>query len=34
MLEVADEIACEAAIDPGAVYDTSFEGMLSAPSAV
>ena len=34
MLGAADEIACEAAADPGAVYDTSFEGMLSAPAVL
>jgi hypothetical protein len=34
MLAAADEIACEAAAAPGAVNDTSFEGMLSAPAAV
>jgi hypothetical protein len=34
MLAGADEIACEAAAEPGAVYETSFEGTLSAPAVL
>jgi hypothetical protein len=34
MLAGAEEVACEAAAEPGAVYDTSFEGMLSAPAVL